>query len=142
MNLVRTVLLGCPLLALTAVLAQDDADEVKEVEIGDGPPPSEESCFNVRDARSFDALDDEHVYVQARRDGHYLLTVFPGCIGLRDSFRIAISNDFSRVCSNSFASVTYRGVSGLETCRIRRVESVEDKEAAEALAASRRRARD
>ncbi|HEY8519528.1 MAG TPA: DUF6491 family protein [Gammaproteobacteria bacterium] len=142
MQRVRNLWLGCSLLALTTVLAQDDADEVKEVEIRDGPPPSEEACFNVRDVRSFDALDDEHVYVRVRRNDHYVLTMVPGCIGLRDSFRIAISNDFSRVCSNSFATVTYRGLTGPETCRIRTVESVEDKEAAQALVASRRRARD
>jgi len=139
------LLLGCALFAFATVLAQDDADKVKrvEIEVGDGPPPSEESCFNVRDARSFDALDDQHVYVRGRRNEHYLLTMVAGCIGLRDSFRIAISNDFSRVCSNSFATVTYRGLTGAaETCRVRMVESVEDKDAAEALAESRRRARD
>jgi hypothetical protein len=126
---------------LTVGLAQDEAEPPKEVEIGDGPPPSEEACFNVRQARSFDALADEFVYVDGGGDDHFLLTMFRGCIGLRDSLRIAISNDFSRVCSNSFATITYRGLGELETCRIRRVEAVEDKAAAEALVESRTRRR-
>jgi hypothetical protein len=139
MNYGRSLLLGCALSVLTTGLAQDGAEKPKEVEIGGGPPPSEEACFNVREVRNFDAFDDEFIYVEGRGDQHFLLTTFRGCIGLRDSLRIAISNDFSRVCSNSFASVTYRGLGELETCRIRRVEAVEDKDAAEVLVASRTR---
>ena len=93
-------------------------------------PPSEKACFNVREVRSYDALDDRHVYVETIRDGHYLLTLDTICIGLASSIRIAISNDFSRVCSNDLAVITYRNFDRLESCRILDVERVADREAA------------
>ena len=151
MKHLRIGLLGYTLLAVSAglVLAQDDAKEIdesvtdereiKEVEIGGGPPPSEEACFNVRTVRDFDGLDDQYIYVEARGDDHFLLTMDLGCIGLRNALGIAISNDVSRVCSNSFATITYRQFGRLETCRVREVEAVEDKAAAQTLAEFRQR---
>ncbi len=115
-------------------LAQDDdSDDVTRIDVTDAPPPAEEACFNVRAVRSFDAITDMYIYVRARRDEHYLLTMFSGCFGLRGALGIGISNVFSRVCSNDNATIVYRDFGRRETCRIRRVESVSSKEAAEEL---------
>jgi hypothetical protein len=123
--------------------AREDAREPREVDIdAGGEPPAEEACFNVREVRNFTALDDRYVYIEGARDEHYLLTMAGGCIGLEDSFQIAISNELSRVCSIDFGKITYRGLSGRpETCSIREVEAVEDRAAAEQLIEARVRAR-
>jgi Family of unknown function (DUF6491) len=140
----RAAVFAGALLTLTTGLAQDGANDPREIDIeGGAPPPKEdkEACFNVREARSFSALDDRFVYLEGPRDEHFVLTMFPGCIGLEDSIQIAISNELSRVCSIDTAEVTYRGLGGnLEACSIRRVEAVEDRAAAEALVESRKRA--
>ena len=137
----RTALFTGALLTVTAGLAQDNANDAREVEVAGGEPPSEEACFNVREVRNFSALDDRYVYLETLGNEHYVLTMFPGCFGLEDSIQIAISNQMSRVCSIDTAKITYRGVGGdLESCPIRRVEAVEDRSAAEALVESRKRA--
>jgi Family of unknown function (DUF6491) len=123
--------------------ASDSAREPREVDIdAGGEPPAEEACFNVREVRNFTALDDRFVYIEGARDEHYLLTMAGVCIGLEDSFQIAISNELSRVCSIDFGKITYRGLGGrAETCSIREVEAVEDRAAAEQLVESRKRGR-
>jgi uncharacterized protein DUF6491 len=137
----RIAILIVASLGLTLGFAQDGADEAREVDIAGGEPPAEKACFNVREARSFSALDDRHVYLEAPRNKHFLLTMVTGCFGLERSLQIAISNSLSRVCSVDFAEITYRGLSGeLETCPIRQVEAVEDRAAAEQLAEFRNRA--
>jgi hypothetical protein len=121
--------------------ARDDAEtDVTEVDAASIPPTAEEGCFNVREVRNFDALSNEFVFVEGRGDEMFLLTMFSNCIGLRDSFEIAIQSRMSRVCSNSSADIRYRGLDrGLDTCQIVKVEKVDDKAAAEALAESRSR---
>jgi hypothetical protein len=129
------------LLLITASLAQAQENRPPpQIDITGGEPPAEEACFNARQARSFSALDDRHVYIRARRDEHYLLTMFPGCVGLGSSLRIGVSQIVGRVCSNDTALVTYRGISGTDTCPIRRVEAVEDRASAQALVNFRKRA--
>ena len=135
----RTVVSIGALFVLTTALAQDDADKPREIDITGGPPPSEEACFFVRDARNFSALDDEYVYIEGRRNEHFLLTMWPGCIGLEGALNIALSNELNRVCSIDSATVTYRGLGQLQSCRVRRIEAVEDRAAAEALAEFRKR---
>ncbi len=137
----KTAVFAGALLTLTTGLAQDGANDTRSIDIEGGAPFAEEACFNVRDARSFSALDDRFVYLEGPRDEHFVLTMFPGCLGLEDSIEIAISNELGRVCSIDTAKITYRGLGGtLETCSIRRVEAVEDHAAAKALVESRKRA--
>jgi hypothetical protein len=63
--------------------------------------------------------------------------MWPGCFGLEGALGIAISSPMSRICSTSDAEIRYRGIGRLETCRIRTVEAVASKEAAEALVEQR-----
>jgi hypothetical protein len=113
--------------------AQENGGRPKEVDADTIPPTAEEACFMVREIRDFDPLSDEFILVEARKDENYLLTMFGVCIGLRNAHRIAISSYLSRVCSTSAGDITYRGLTGTETCRIRKVEAVEDKASAKRL---------
>ena len=97
------------------------------------PPAAEEACFLVRDIDDFDALSDELVFIEGRSDENYLLTMWPGCFGLKGALGIAVSSPMSRVCSTSGAEIRYRGLGRLEICRIRMVEAIANKEAAHAL---------
>jgi hypothetical protein len=119
---------------------EDANDAEKEVDAADAPPEVEDACFYVRDIDDFDALGDEFVFVEGRGDENYLLTMWAGCFGLEGAVGIAVSSPMIRVCSTSGAEIRYRGLGRLETCRIRVVESVASKEAAEALVEERKRA--
>jgi hypothetical protein len=92
-----------------------------------------EACFNVRNVRTFSALHERYVYVRVRSDEHYLLTMDRPCMGLPFATGIAISGEFSRVCSDTLATLTYMDVGREAFCRIVRVEAVADKEQAERL---------
>ena len=142
MTIDNRVVIGAFIFALSAGLAfgqDDDPEQVKEVDISDSPPVAEEACFNVRSVRNFDAITDRYVYVEGRSDEHYLSTMWAQCFGLRSALGIAISNDFSRVCSNRSARITYRDFGRLQACTVRTVESVESKSAAEEIVELRTR---
>ena len=115
--------------------AEDAANTTAEktIDASFAPPAAEEACFLVRDIDDFDALSDELVFVEGRGNDNYLLTMWPGCFGLKGALGIAVSSPMSRVCSTSGAEIRYRGLGRLEICRIRLVEAIESKEAAEAL---------
>jgi len=116
------------------------ASEVEEIEIDPNARPSAEpGCFSVRRVRNFSPLSDEALYVDGGGGNHLLLTMDRNCFGLRNAQGIAIDNHMDRVCSNSQARITYRGVGrSLESCRIRTVEAVEDRVAARTIAEARR----
>lgn len=116
----------------------EGASEVREIDITDDGPYAVEACFDSRSVRDFDAFDDRYVYLRVGRDEHYLLTMQRSCIGLRNAFQIGIADRFSRICSNTFASIVYGAFGREERCPIRRVEAVDGKEAAIAIAEQRR----
>jgi len=105
-------------------------------------PKVEKACFRVRDTRSFEAIDDRFVYVRCVRNKHYLLTMENVCMGLENSTKVAISNDFDRVCSNDRAMITYRDFNQRKRCGILTVESVKDRDAALELVKERRKPTD
>jgi len=110
-------------------------DEVEEIPIDfDAPPASEAGCFSVRGIRNFSSLHDSYLYVEGRGNTHYLLTMNRVCLGLRNAQAVAIQNHRDRVCSNSQASVSYRGVGGrMEICDIKTIEKLEDEKAVRTL---------
>ncbi len=116
------------------------ASEAEDVEIdANAPPSTEPGCFSIRRISNFSPLSDEALYVDGGGGNHFLLTMYRSCIGFRNANRIAIDHHMDRVCSNSLASVTYRGVGGRpDSCGIRTVEAVEDRMAARAIAEARR----
>jgi hypothetical protein len=122
--------------------AQQGEQSAEQIEIDATRPFAEEACFIVREVRDFDPMSDGFIFLEGRRDENYLLTMFPGCIGLRGARGIGISSAMSRVCSNSGAEVRYRGLGQSQTCPIVAVEAVESKADAEALVEQRSRAQE
>lgn len=100
-------------------------------------------CVNVRDIRSFDAIDDRTIYVNANGPRkHLLFTMDGGCVGLRSAQTIAVKNTLNSVCSNSSGEVIYRDLDrSLESCRIRNIETVASEDDAEDLVKDRREAK-
>ena len=100
----RAILLASCVWMLSAgeILSQEEAADAPEERSVD------RTCFRVRDTRGFSAIDDRFVYVKSVRDRHYLLTMDNRCYGLEFSIKIAIANEFDRVCSNDRAILTYR----------------------------------
>ena len=134
MNRWQLLILILPL-ASCATTSGDVADESL------GAP--EKVCVNVRNITSFDPIDDRHIYIKARGEvKHFLVTMHGGCTGLRSAQPIAVRDTMSRVCSNSFGEVVYREMGrGLESCRIRTIEAVSDKDDARGLVGDRKRAK-
>ena len=73
---------------------------------------------------------------------HLLFTMHGRCFGLRSAHTIAVRDTLSSVCSNSFGEVVYRQLGrGLESCRIRTIEAVSNKDDARGLVEDRKRAK-
>jgi hypothetical protein len=124
-------------LALTACAtpSEEAADEPMDA--------SGNVCVSVRNINSFDAIDDEHIYVKANgQPKHLLFTMQRRCTGLRGASGIAVKDATSRVCSNGFGEVIYRDMGrGLESCRIETVEVVASKDDARGLIEDRKDAK-
>lgn len=123
------------ILVLTLSGCATSSEEVADESLG----TAERVCVSVRSISSFDAIDDEHIYIKATGNEHYLFTLYGICSGLRSAHGIAVRDTFSRVCSNSYGEIIYRDMGrGLESCRIRNVEAVANKDDAEGLVEKRK----
>lgn len=92
-------------------------------------------CFNVRNFKFFDALDDQHIYVRDRgKRKDFLFTLDPGCFELKDARMIGVKNTLANVCSNGFDKVVYRDLGKVsKSCRIRYIEEAASKDAVKKL---------
>ncbi len=109
---------------------------------GAGASDSERTCINVRSISGFNPLSDRELLVTAIVNDHYLFTVTGICPGLRSADSIAISDPTSRICNDSFGSITYTDFAhGKQTCRVDRIERVADIEEARDIVKIRREAR-
>ena len=97
-------------------------------------------CVSVHNINSFDAIDNQHLYVKALgRQKHLLFTLDATCFGLRSAQTISVQDRFTRVCSDSFGEVIYRDPGrGLESCRIRNIEVAASKADVKKLVAERK----
>ena len=99
-------------------------------------------CVSKRNINSFNAIDDQHVYIKATGSRHYLFTLQRRCFGLRGANSIGVKDTMSRVCSGGFGEIVYRDMGGrLESCRIDTVERVASKDDAEGLVNDRKEAK-
>jgi hypothetical protein len=96
-----------------------------------------EACFNVRNVDSFSPLHAKFVYLRLVGGEQYLLTLDSVYTSLPFATGIKISNEFSRVCSNTGARITFMDFSRPVFCCIIRVEAVASKEAAKKLVQDR-----
>lgn len=120
----------------SSVLLADEPGQSAADETSSGEAP-ERVCFNNRQVRNFDGLNDRFVYVEASGSKNYLLTMRNPCNGLRNAHGIAIRDTTSRVCDNGFAEIIYKDFGRLQRCRIGSIERVENKEEAKAMIAER-----
>jgi hypothetical protein len=124
-------------LSATAAFAEDTVEETVDDE------SVEKVCVNKRNINSFDAIDDQHLYIKASGNRHFLFTMWSRCYGLRDAHGIGIKDTMSRVCSGGFGEVIYRDMSRrFHTCKIDTIEPVESRDDAKGLVEDRRRAKD
>jgi hypothetical protein len=115
-------------LCATGAFADEAKDEAEEEEA------TERVCVNRRSINSFDAIDDQHIYIKATGNKNFLFTMQGRCFGLRDAYGISVKDTMSRVCSKGFGEVVYRGRGQrLESCRIDTVEAVAGKDDARGL---------
>lgn len=121
--------------------SEQQVTDASERKVAIEPEQKEERvCFNSNNVRGYTVLDDRYVYVSERRNKHYLLTMQTRCTNLDGAFGIAISDTTSRVCSRGFGKIIYQDrLSGreVESCRIREIERVDDKEHAKRIVAAR-----
>ena len=96
-----------------------------------------EACFNLRTVDSFSPLDDKFVYVRTLSGEHYLLTLDGVYVTLPFATGITIADNFSRICSDTGARLTYVNAGISVFCRIVRVEAVESKEVAQQVVKDR-----
>lgn len=134
-----SALLLTTLIASPLAMAQDDTDEGAE-EV----PGEERACVNIRAVRTFDAIDDQHIYIREGSDGHFLLTMQHRCFNLRNSLGIGFRDTTGRSCSKGFGEIVYRdrmgGGRGIQSCRIDTIERVESKDDAVAIVDARKEA--
>ena len=111
----------------------DDADEQAAEE-----EAVERVCVNKRSINSFDAIDDEHVYIKASSNKHFLFTMQRRCSGLRHANGIGIKDTMSQVCSKGFGEIVYRDMGRMQSCRIDTIEPVASKDDAKGLVKDRK----
>jgi len=113
---------------------------------GTGAPAEQESkadktsCINKREINVIRALGDEHVFVKLSASRCYLLTVGKPCLDLHSARAIAIEGTRTRVCDGGSDLIVFEYPSlGPTHCRIEKIESVADLNAARELVDSRAR---
>ena len=111
----------------------DDADEEAAEE-----DVAKRVCVNKRSINSFDAIDDEHVYIKASSNKHFLFTMQRRCSGLRHANGIGIKDTMSQVCSKGFGEIVYRDIGRMQSCRIDTIEPVASKDDARGLVEDRK----
>ena len=112
----------------------EEADEGADAE-----EATERVCVNKRTVSSFDAIDDQHIYIKATGNKHFLFTMQRRCFGLRGAQGIGIKDTMSSVCSGSFGEIVYRDMGRrLESCRIDTIERVAGKDDAKGLVEDRK----
>ncbi len=121
-------------LSATSAFADEAEDEAEE--------KPERVCVSVRSINSFDAIDDQHVYIKATGNNHFLFTMQRRCFGLRGANGIGVKDTMSSVCSGGFGEIVYRDMGRrLESCRIDTIDRVASKDDAEGLVNDRKEAK-
>ncbi len=126
--------------------SEEAAEEAVKQAVKEAADESEEAservCVNKRSINSFDAIDDQHIYIKATGTKYYLFTMQRKCFGLRDAYGIGIKDTMSRVCSGGFGEVVYRDRGKRrQSCRIDTIEAVASKDDAKGLVADRNAAK-
>jgi hypothetical protein len=125
------------LLGLVLTVSGLACTSTQEVDTSGSEPAAQRACFNVRNVDSFSPLHARFVYARLLGGESYLLTLDSVYTSLPFATGITISQEFSRVCSDTGARITYVDSGRPVYCRIVRVEAVANKEAAQKLVEDR-----
>ena len=99
-------------------------------------------CVSVRSISSFSPLSDREIFVTAGVNDHYLFSIMGICSGLEYANAIAVADQTGRICGDGFGSVVFRDMGrGRQSCRVRTIEHVNDRNEAKELVTARETAR-
>lgn len=98
-----------------------------------GATATTDACFSVRSVASFSPLSERFVYVRLLDDRQFVLTLDRLYMGLPFAIGIAMHGEYSRVCSDTGANITFKDTGGPALARVIRVEAVASLEAARKL---------
>ncbi len=94
-------------------------------------PRAERVCIDRREISSISPLDDQHAFVKLGASHYYLFTMDKGCRGLKLARAVAIEGSAARVCGDGVGLLSFEDRTvGLMRCRVERIESVADRNAA------------
>ena len=99
--------------------------------------PTSEDCFRIRNVTSWDTIGDQHLYIEALGDEHYLVTLWSRCPGLQFTQAIALTNRMGRMCPGDFGRIRFRDGGIRSDCRIENIERVSSKDEAVAIGEGR-----
>ncbi len=95
-------------------------------------------CIRIRQVRNWNAIDDEHVWLESSGRRQFLVTLWTRCPGIRFAQVIALKNAGGRICPNDFGSVLFEDAGQTMRCPIGDVELVGSRGEAEAIVEERR----
>jgi hypothetical protein len=119
----------CLLVTISAVLVLACSSS-QAVPTADRGTLATEACFNLRTVDSFSPLGNQFVYLRTLSEEQYLLTLERVDVNLPFATSITIADNFTRVCSDTGARLTYVNAGVPVLSRIVRVEAVASKEVA------------
>ena len=118
------------LLGLTVTVSGLACTSTQTADTSSGASATTNACFSVRRVASFSPLSERYVYVRLEDDKQFLLTLDRLYMGLPFAIGIAMHGEYSRVCSDTGASITFKDTGGPAIARIIRVEAVASRDAA------------
>jgi hypothetical protein len=129
----RTQRTAAWLLGLIVTVSGLACTSTQTADTSGGATATSDACFSVRRVSSFSPLSERFVYVRLQDDKQFLLALDRLYMGLPFAIGIAMHGEYSRVCSDTGASITFKDTGGPAIARIIRVEAVASREAARKL---------
>ena len=93
---------------------------------------ADRTCIRKNEINSMGALEnDRFVFVNARAQRHYLLSLEEACLAIRFANGISIADGARRVCGDGFSFLAFNHPEhGLTRCRVVWIDKVKDKKEA------------
>ena len=81
--------------------------------------------MDVRRIDLYYLIDEQHLYIEATGNTHFLFTLRRKCRGLRRGRGFAVIDTMNRVCNDGFSKIVVQGMGkSLESCRIDTIDEV------------------
>ena len=96
------------------------------------------NCVRIRQVRNWNAIDDEHLWLEVSGRRQFLVTLWARCPGIRFAQVIALNNASGRICPNDFGSVLFDDAGQAMRCQIGNIELVGSRGEAESIVEDRK----